>query len=295
MHNRRDFFRGSLVALALGLSSISSWAASGKGTGESFQGPVGLQLYTLRAEFLRYGVPATLDKVRDFGIRNVELAGTYNLKPEVFVPMLKERGLLPVSGHFPFNRLRDDVDGVVAEAKALGLKYAGCAWINHKDTFDKEECIEAAKVFNKVGEALHREGIQFFYHIHGYEFQPYGEKETLFDLLVRETHKEHVAFEMDVFWVIHPGQNPVKLLRQHGKRWKLMHLKDMKKGVETGILTGKSDVSNDVTLGTGQMNWPAILKAAKQAGVEYYFIEDESPTAEKHVPESLKFLESVQF
>jgi sugar phosphate isomerase/epimerase len=74
-----------------------------------------------------------------------------------------------------------------------------------------------------------------------------------------------------------------------------MHLKDMRKGLKTGELTGKTDVKNDVTLGTGQMDWPAILKAAKKAGIKYYFIEDESPTAAEQIPQSLKFLESVKF
>jgi sugar phosphate isomerase/epimerase len=69
----------------------------------------------------------------------------------------------------------------------------------------------------------------------------------------------------------------------------------MKKGVKTGDLTGKSDVSNDVTLGTGQMNWPAILRAAEKARVKYYFIEDESPNAAQQIPESLKFLKQVKW
>ena len=68
----------------------------------------------------------------------------------------------------------------------------------------------------------------------------------------------------------------------------------MKKGVK-GDFTGKSDVANDVVLGTGQMDWPAILKTAKKAGVKYYFIEDESPTAAEQIPQSLRYLEQVKF
>jgi len=68
----------------------------------------------------------------------------------------------------------------------------------------------------------------------------------------------------------------------------------MKKGLK-GDLSGKSDVSNDVALGTGQMDWPAILRAAKKAGVKWYFIEDESPTAAQQIPQSLHFLEQVKW
>jgi sugar phosphate isomerase/epimerase len=275
----------SVSSLILAGTALCAQAAS-------FNEPVGLQLYSLRAEFTR-NVPATLEKVRGFGIRNVELAGTYNLSPEKFKDMLDANKLKPVSGHFPFDRYRDDAEGVARDAKTLGLRYAGCAWIPHEGDFDEKECRAAAAVFNKAGETLAKQGIKFFYHCHGYEFLPHGNG-TFMDLLMKETDPKLVRFEMDVFWVRHPGQDPVKWLEKYPKRWELMHVKDMKKGV-TGDFTGKSDVANDVTLGTGQMNWPAILKAAKQSGVKYYFIEDESPTAAEQIPQSMKFLKTVKW
>ncbi|MCI0625562.1 MAG: sugar phosphate isomerase/epimerase [Acidobacteria bacterium] len=263
------------------------------GEAGSFKADPGLQLYSLRADFKK-DVPGTLKKVQGYGIRLVELAGTYDLAPGKFNEMLVAHGLRPVSGHFPYERFRDDAEGVAREAKVLGLEYAGCAWIPHSAQFDEKECRSAIEVFNRAGAVLAKHGLKFFYHNHGYEFQPHGQG-TLFDLLVQETRPEHVRYEMDVFWIVHPGQDPAKLLAKYGKRWELMHVKDMKKGVKTGDLTGKSDVSNDVTLGTGQMNWPAILKAAEQAGVKYYFIEDESPTAAQQIPQSLKFLKQVKW
>src|SRR2546423_10901607 len=93
-----------------------------------FKGPLGLQLYSLRAQFAK-DVPGTLDKVRDFGFEYVELAGTYGMKPEQFKAELDARGLKPISGHFPFERFRDDLPALIKEAKALGFKYIGCAWI----------------------------------------------------------------------------------------------------------------------------------------------------------------------
>jgi sugar phosphate isomerase/epimerase len=149
-------------------------------------------------------------------------------------------------------------------------------------------------VFNRAGEVLARRGIKFFYHQHGYEFEPFGDG-TLMDLLLAETDPKNVVFEMDIFWVVFPGQEPVKWFGKYGARWELVHLKDMKRGVKTGALSGKTDVSNDVALGAGQMDMPAILKAAKQAGVKWYFIEDESPTAADQIPVSLRYLEHVKF
>ncbi|MEK7830941.1 MAG: sugar phosphate isomerase/epimerase, partial [Acidobacteriota bacterium] len=130
--------------------------------------------------------------------------------------------------------------------------------------------------------------------IHGYEFQPHGEG-TLFDLLMAETKPELVKYEMDVFWVIHPKQYPVRLLEKYGSRFELMHVKDMRRGTPTGLLTGKSDVTNDVALGTGVMKWAEIMKAAQKAGVKWYFLEDESPASIEQIPVSMRFLELLRF
>src|SRR5258708_2967026 len=135
------------------------------GIGPSFNGPLGLQLYSLRADFAK-DVPGTLPKVRRFGIENVELAGTYNLTPEKFKALLDANHLKPVSGHFPYERYRDDVEGVARDAKALGLQYAGCAWIEHKGDFDEKTCRDAIPVFNRPGQALAKPGLKFFFRPH---------------------------------------------------------------------------------------------------------------------------------
>ena len=108
------------------------------GTGPSFKGPVGLQLYSLRDQFKK-DVPGTLDQVKAFGIKYVETAGTYGVPPEKFRALLDERGLKAVSGHFPYEKCRDNVESIAAEAKTLGLEYVGCAWIPHKDPFDEKD------------------------------------------------------------------------------------------------------------------------------------------------------------
>ncbi len=186
------------------------------------------------------------------------------------------------------------MEGVAHDAQILGLKYVGCAWIPHNGAFDEKTCREAADVFNRAGEALAKHGLKFFYHTHGYEFQPFQDG-TLFDLLMHETNPKFVNFEMDVFWIVHPGQDPVKLLNEYGKRWQLMHVKGMREGTPTGLLTGGSDVTNDVAVGQGKIDYVPILKAAKKAGVKYYIIEDESPSSEQQIPQSLNYLKTVKW
>ena len=280
--------------LALLLVVATSAVPALRAEGGAFTAPVGLQLYSLRSQFALRGVPWTLDQVKAFGITEVELAGTYNLSAADFKKELDARGLRAVSGHFPYARYQKDLDNVVRDAQALGLKFAGCAWIDHVAPFDEAEARAAAEVFNRAGAALAKAGITFFYHCHGYEFQPHGDG-TLFDLLMKETRPEDVSFQMDILWVIFPGQDPVRLLEKYTGRWKLMHLKDLKKGVATGALTGHTVVSNDVRLGTGQMNWPSILSAAQKAGIGHYFIEDESPSALEQVPGSIAFLKGLKW
>lgn len=286
----KSFLLSSVVALA----ALAAGQVSGQGVGTSkcYKGPTGLQLYSLRDHF-KTDVPGTLDKVKAMGFVEVELAGTYGMTAEQFCAELKSRGLVGIAAHFPYDKYRDNPEAVAQEAKALGLKYAGVAWIPHKGAFDEKQCREAAAVFNKAGEVLAKHGLKFFYHTHGYEYSPLGDG-TVFDLLMKETNPDLVAIELDLLWTVFPGQDPVKLLERYGNRIQLIHLKDLKKGVQ-GDLSGHTDVKNDVALGSGQMDYPAILKAAAKAGVKHYFIEDESPTALEQIPVSLRYLEQVSW
>ncbi|MBI5799798.1 MAG: sugar phosphate isomerase/epimerase [Verrucomicrobia bacterium] len=285
----KSFLHAIALVPLLGLAAF----AADTGTGASFQGPIGLQLYSLRG-IATQNPPKALAQTKAFGLTLVETAGTYNLPPEKLKELLAEHGLKPVSGHFPYDRWKAEPEKVLAEAKAIGLQYAGCAWITHKAPFSEAATRDAIAVFNKAGELGARQGIKVFYHAHGFEFQKHGDS-TLMDLLIQETNPKHVSFQMDVLWVVLPGHDPVQWLKKYPGRWELMHLKDLKKGVKTGDLSGKTDVSNDVPLGTGQMNWPAILKAAKESGVKFYFIEDESPAVVEQIPQTLRFLERVRF
>lgn len=278
----------AVAVLAFGIFMTTSIRA-----GSISEKEIGLQLYSLRAQ-LQADTPGTLDKVKAFGFRTVELAGTYQLTPEQFRQELDARGLKAISGHFPYERYRDDVEGVARDAQILGLKYAGCAWIPHSDPFDEKTCREAAAVFNHAGEVLAKHGVSFFYHTHGYEFQPY-QNGTLFDLLMRETNPKFVHYEMDVFWIVHPGQDPIKLLEKYSNRWQLMHVKGMKDSTPTGLLTGHSDVSNDVAVGQGKIDYAPILQVGKRIGIKYFIIEDESPSSEQQIPESLAYLRSVKW
>jgi sugar phosphate isomerase/epimerase len=271
--------------------------ASGLDLHGDFKGPVGLQLYTLRDSF-KTNVPGTLDKVKELGFVYIEGGGDYGLGIEKFNALLKERGLKMASAGFGYGNLVDDLPGAVKRAQAFGVKFVMCAWIPHAESgFTETDVRKAAKDFNTFGAAFKAAGITFCYHPHGYEFRPLkeGNGRTHFDVLMEETNPEFVSFEMDVFWVTHPGQDPAKLLAKYPTRWALMHLKDIRRGAPVGIHTGKALATDDVSLGTGQVNWPAVLKQAAAVGVKYYFIEDESPMPMEALPKSLEYLRDLKF
>jgi sugar phosphate isomerase/epimerase len=276
------------------MAALSAAAADRlPGTGPSFEGPIGLQLYSLRDSFSK-DVPGSVLKAKNFGFKYAELASTYGMPNDKFLALIGDAGIKAVSIHNQYDQWRDNPEAAAQQAKDLGLEFAGCPWIPHEGAFDEKTCLAAAKVFNNAGRVLAKKGIKFFYHPHGYEFVPRGDG-TLFDLLMEKTDPNYVCFQMDVFWVVFPGQDPVKLLKKYGSRFQLMHLKDLKIGVQTGSLDPTTDLRNDVALGTGQVDWPSVLLAAKMAGVKYYFIEDESPFVEKQIPVTMKYLETVKF
>jgi sugar phosphate isomerase/epimerase len=261
-----------------------------------FAGEAGLQVYSLR-DIFKKDPAAALDKVKELGIKMVETYNTPTPAAGELRKMLDERGIRAVSGHFGYDAFEKDIASVVASAKSLGVEYVGSAWIPHTIAeFGMGDAEKAAANFNKWGEELKKNGLKFMYHCHGYEFKPIaeGETKTFMDVLMEKTKPEFVAFEMDVFWVVHPGADPVKYLEKYPGRWQLLHIKDMLKTARVGIFTGKAPHEEGVVVGTGRMDWPAILKAAAKSGVKYYFIEDEHPNAVVQIPQSLKYLNTLK-
>ncbi|WP_234733713.1 sugar phosphate isomerase/epimerase family protein [Tellurirhabdus bombi] len=250
----------------------------------------GMVSYTFRNQFAK-DVPGTLDKIKAMGVTNMEMSNLFGKQASEIRTWLDERGMRCTSYGVNYDDLANKMETVIQNAKALGAKYVRVAWIPHKGAMDLAGIQKAAADFNKFGEQLHNSGLTFVYHNHGYEFQPH-EKGTLFDVLMKETKPEYVSYEMDILWVFFPGQDPAALLKKYPKRFKLMHLKDLKKGVE-GNLSGGTPPDNDVALGTGQINLPAVLKAARKSSIEFFYIEDESSSAEQQVPQSIAYLKTI--
>jgi len=276
-----------LTLIISGLSAFSFFKKNPK----NFRPKIGLELYSLRREFAEDEDKA-LKIAQSLGFKDVELAGVPNLKPAEFKKKLDLYGMHASSITTSMKELKESPQTIIERAKIFGAEYVVIAWIDHKnDLITLEEIKEAVLVFNEGGKKLKENGLQFCYHIHGYEFAKY-ENETFFDYLYKNTDAEAVKFEEDIFWAKHGGIDPVEFLKKYGKRTPIMHIKVMAKDV-VGTKTGKEKVEADVAWGTGQIDIKAVILQAQKSGVKHFYLEDESTEVLKQIPVSLKFAEGI--
>ncbi len=294
MRTRRDFL--AAVAAGVGASTLRPGrllAADRPEVKIGLNGPVGLQLWSLR-ESLPKDLSGTLAKVRAMGFVEVEGAGLWGQPLAAFRAALDKAGLRCRSAHMGMERLEADLAGTLAEAKALGATDVVCPWIPHDDKgFMRDDALKAADKFNRFGEAAKAAGLTFGYHCHGYEMVPATEG-TLFDTLAKATDASLVSFQIDTFHAYHAGADPVAIITKYKGRVRSLHLKDEKKGFPRVAGSAGATPDADVPVGSGQIDFPAVLKAAVKAGVARYYVEDESADPLAHIPQSLAFLERLK-
>jgi len=208
--------------------------------GKTLKEMPGVVSYTYRHSFQK-DVPATLDTIKKLGVTNIEFSNLFGKTASELRKMLDERGMRCTSFGVSYPDLVNKTNEVGENAKTLGASFVRIAWIPHDGPFTIEIANKAIEDFNTAGKMLKETfGLTFCYHNHGYEFQPY-EKGTYFDYIVTKTNPEYVSFELDILWAFHPGADPALLLKQYGPRFKLMHVKDLRKGV-VGDFSGSTSV-----------------------------------------------------
>jgi sugar phosphate isomerase/epimerase len=264
---------------------------------QSIAQEIGLQMGSMRKMFSE-GMPATLARIKELGITELEGGFGRGVHHETFKKLLQENGLKIVATGGSFDRIsnKDSIQKVIANAKELGAQFIVCYWIPHNgDDFTFADMKKAVEVFNTAGKTLKENGLALTYHPHGYEFREYegGGKSTLFEYMMDNTNPEYINFQMDVFWIKNPGQDPVALLKKYPTRWKMLHLKDRRFGAVNN-LNGRQDVETNVVLGAGDVGIAEVMKTAKKIGIKHYFIEDESSRALEQVPLSITYLKSLK-
>lgn len=258
----------------------------------TFSGPLGLQIYSLRREAAK-DLPGTLAMIRQMGFEELEAGGFFGQTPAEFRRMLAEYGLKVTSigaewpqltsppARRPTTPMRWERSMSAAPTSLTGGR-------SHLD-----DASRAADNFNRWGEALAGAGLHFCYHPHGFEFGS-GPDGTLFDSMAKRIEPRNGSFEMDVFWIVFGSQDPVKLLERYPGRFLLMHLKDIRKGEPKTGNPGDVAEEASVPLGTGEIDWPPVLRAALKTGVRRFYIEEEHPNAVKQIPQTLDYLRNLR-
>lgn len=238
----------------------------------------GLQLYTVR-DALAADREGTLKRVADIGYREVELAGLAGATVPDMKASLERYGLDVPSMHAGYDRLRDDLDSVLAEARALGARFVVCSSADARTVDDwKGVC----RTLNGAGRIARRHGFELAYHNHDFEFVAFADGTTPFDLLMTETEPRDVGLELDVYWLAKAGLDPVRCLREGQGRVSLVHLKDLAADGSTAELGG------------GVLDIERIIRTALSVGVRHLFVEqDTSPDALASIRASFRFLERL--
>lgn len=254
---------------------------------------IAVQLFSLYKDLARDPV-GTLKALRASGVTQVEAFNTLGLPPAEFRAMLDQAGLTAAGSHVSLKDMHDNVPGIIETARILGYRYVGVAWLKKPGASAYEgigpaEIDDAIAAYKSACPALKAAGLRVMYHLHGYEFAPDGAG-TLLDRLLAGLDPACVELQMDVFWVRKAGVDPVALLEKLGGRVKLLHVKDMAPGATSGEFTGAARPSDFVPIGRGSVDWTALLAAARKAGVDWYVLEDESPTPTEHLATSLAWL-----
>jgi sugar phosphate isomerase/epimerase len=238
---------------------------------------IGLQLYSLRDQ-LPKDVKGGIEKVAAAGYKNVEpfgyskQNGFWGLDAKAFSNLLKTNGLSTASGHFGMDEYfvqgkTNDLEAYIEAANITGMSYIIVPSINGEVLKSADQFKQVAEKMNKAAEICKKSGLKLGYHNHNFEWKPV-DGTTFYDVLLKNTDPALVHMEMDIFWVVRAGQDPVKIFEAHPGRYALCHIKDR-------------DITNtniNTEIGKGSINFKAILSPEniKLSGIKHFIVEQEN-------------------
>jgi sugar phosphate isomerase/epimerase len=236
---------------------------------------VGLQLYSLRDQ-LPKDVKGVIAKVAQAGYQEVETFGYspkngfWGLNAKDFSTLLKDNGLKTFSGHYGMDDYfvqgkTDVLDTYIEAANTTGMEYIIVPSINGEVLKSADQFKMVAEKMNKAAEICKKSGLKLGYHNHNFEWKPI-DGTTFYDVLINNTDPKLVNMEMDIYWVVRAGQNPVELFEKHPGRFALCHLKDM----------DKTNHNLNTEIGKGTIDFKTILAKSKLAGLKHFIVEQEN-------------------
>lgn len=272
--DRRQFLKQA-GAVAAGSLLLSAWAcnqAAKAPAAESTTPPspmpsipnFGIQLWSVK-EDMAADARGTLKQLSSFGYKQIESFNGdqgifWGMKPGEFKQYMTELGMTIVSSHCDINK---DFSKTVAEAAEVGLSYLICPYFGAQPKLDDFK--KFADTLNKRGEECKKAGLRFAYHNHDYSFKTL-EGQLPQDVMMQNTDPALVDFQLDIYWIVKAGMDPVAYLQKYPNRFRLCHVKDM----------ASAEPMDSCDLGTGTIVFPKVLKVAAEQGMQYYIVEQEA-------------------
>lgn len=240
------------------------------------QTKIGLQLYTLRDDIAK-DVKGVIGKVAAAGYKEVETFGLskeqkfFGLSVKEFGQLLKANNLTTPSGHYMPSEMLfengngDDVKKLCDVGNTLGHKYIVIPYLEagRRKSIDQYKAL--AERMNKAGEICKKANLQLAYHNHDFEFLEIDGQRG-YDVFMNETDKGLLKLELDLYWVVRAGLNPVDLFKKQPGRFPMVHIKDM----------DKVDRTKNTEIGNGSINFKKIMANAKLGGIKHYYVEHEN-------------------
>ena len=281
----RRLFLNRLTAAAAGGLCLAGRAPAASAAGKRRLSRIGMQLYTVRRELER-DFEGTLAKVAALGYREVEFAGYFGRAPREVKSLLARQRLAAPAAHIQLSALRGDLRAALDAAHAVGHKYLLVAYLPAEERRTLDDYRRLADLFNEAGERTRREGVQFAYHNHDFEFAAM-EGRVPYDLLLERTDPRLVKLELDLYWTVKGGASPTEYFEKHPGRFHLLHVKDMERAPAGGF----------TEVGRGRIDFGAIFARAGRAGVRHYFVEqDETPGSPfESLRVSMDYLKRLEF
>jgi sugar phosphate isomerase/epimerase len=281
LHDRRTFLAtlgGAALALATSRRGFP-------GTTRKLK-RVGLQLYTVR-DAMAKDVPGTLARVAQIGYKEVEFAGYFGKTPHEIHELLEKYHLTAPSSHVSYPDGGDGWKKAVAEAKEVGHQYVTVPWTPEEKRQGPDAWKRVADDFNQAAKVAHASGLRFAYHNHDYELVKSGDV-LPFDALLQYTDPKLVEFEMDLYWMVHGGADPLTYFQRFPGRFTMVHVKD--------AMPAPALTMTDVGKGTIDFKKIFAWDAAHGAHIKHYFVEHDQPADPfASIETSYKYLANLNY
>jgi sugar phosphate isomerase/epimerase len=273
MTNRRTFLtQAGLISAGMMIAPGILKAAPG------YMDIVGLQLWSMRDQLTGGDVRDVIAKVGKAGYTEVETFG-YNKKDgfwgldaKSFSDMLKSNNMSTPSGHFEFDGFfrtgnTDELYSYINAAHITGMEYIIVPHLDDNFIKTGEDFKHIADKLSTAADICKKEGLKFGYHNHNFEWKV-ADGTTFYDTILSRTDPDTVKMEMDLYWVVRTGQDPVTIIQAHPGRFFAFHIKDM----------DKSNHELNTEVGSGTIDFKRIMAYAKVAGVKHFIVEQENYT-----------------